>query len=124
MILTIPASISIHTKRYNMNLGIRRYLRKWSKGPRKYLSYQPQQQGKEQSQAQQNLSSNFSENYDINKPAEISDYIQKRFQPVFHWLKYRTRANVRRLELWRVSIIILTLFIVIFDVSILGYYKH
>jgi hypothetical protein len=29
---------------------------------------------------------------------------------------------VRRLQLWRVSIIILTLFIVIFDVSVLGYY--
>ena len=105
-----------------MRLGIRRYLRKWSSGRRQYLSYQPQQQGQEQSQPQQNLGSNFSENYDINKPAEISDYIQKRFLPVFHWFKNRTRATVRRLQLWRVSIIILTLFIVIFDVSVLGYY--
>jgi Protein of unknown function (DUF4231) len=104
-----------------MRLGIRRYLRKWSRGPRQYLPYQPQQ-GQEQSQPQQNLGSNFSENYDIDKPAEISDYIQKRFLPVFHWFKNRTRANVRRLQLWRVSIIILTLFIVIFDVSVLGYY--
>jgi hypothetical protein len=105
-----------------MRLGIRRYLRKWSKGPRQYLSYQPQLQGQEQSQPEQNLGSNFSENYDIDKPAEISDYIQKRFLPVFHWFKNRTRTTVRRLQLWRVSIIILTLFIVIFDVSVLGYY--
>jgi hypothetical protein len=105
-----------------MRLGIRRYLRKWSKGPRQYLSYQPLQQRQEQSQPQQNLSSNLSENYDINKPAEISDYIQKRYLPVFHWFQSRTRATVRRLQLWRVSIIILTLFIVIFDVSVLGYY--
>ncbi|MGC2685319.1 MAG: DUF4231 domain-containing protein, partial [Candidatus Nitrosopolaris sp.] len=102
-----------------MRLDIRRYLRKWSRGGRQYLSYQPQQQGQEQSQPQQNLDS---EKYDINKPAEISDYIQKRFLPVFHWFKNRTRANVRRLQLWRISIIILTLFIVIFDVSVLGYY--
>ncbi|MGC2681099.1 MAG: DUF4231 domain-containing protein [Candidatus Nitrosopolaris sp.] len=104
-----------------MRIGIRRYLRKWSSGRRQYLSYQPQLQG-QQSQPQQNLGSNFSENYDIDKPAEISDYIQKRFLPVFHWFKSRTRTTVRRLQLWRVSIIILTLFIVIFDVSVLGYY--
>jgi hypothetical protein len=105
-----------------MRIGIRRYLQKWNSGRRQYLSYQPQLQGQEQSQPQQNLGSNLSENYDIDKPAEISDYIQKRFLPVFHWFKSRTRANVRRLQLWRVSIIILTLFIVIFDVSVLGYY--
>ncbi|MFY9868998.1 MAG: hypothetical protein WAK17_04710, partial [Candidatus Nitrosopolaris sp.] len=52
----------------------------------------------EQSQPQQNLGSNLSENYDINKPAEISDYIQKRFLPLLHWFKNRTRANVRRLQ--------------------------
>ena len=86
-----------------MRLGIRRYLRKWSKGPRQYMSYQPQQQGQEQSQPQQNLGTNFSENYDINM------------------LRFQT-PGVRRLQLWRVSIIILTLFIVIFDVSVLGYY--
>jgi hypothetical protein len=105
-----------------MRLGIRRYLRKWSKGPRQSPSYQPQQQGQEQSQPQQILESNFPENYDINKPVEISDYIQKRFLPVYHWFKNRTQVTVRRLQLWRVSIIILTLFIVIFDVSLLGYF--
>ncbi|MGC2574681.1 MAG: DUF4231 domain-containing protein [Candidatus Nitrosopolaris sp.] len=111
-----------NAKRYNMKLGIRRYLGKWSKGPQQYVTYQPQEQRQEQSQSQQNLGSNFSENYDIDKAAEISDYIQKRFLPVFHYFKNRTHVTVRRLHLWRVSIIVLTLFIVIFDVSLLGYY--
>lgn len=88
---------------------IRRYLRNWR-----------QKQG--QGQHQQNLDPNFSsENYDINKPAEISDYIQKRFLPVFHWFENLTSANARRFRLWRISITILTLFIVIFDISVLGY---
>jgi hypothetical protein len=91
-----------------MRLDIRRYFRR-------------QQQTQIQPQPKQNLDHKFS-NYDINKPAEISDYIQKRFLPLLHWFKNRTRANVRRLQFWRVSIIILTLFIVIFDVSVLGYY--
>ena len=106
-----------------MRLDIRRYLRKWRQQQRRErLQYQPHQQGQEQPLPQQNLDTNFSKNYDINKPAEISDYIQKRFLPVFHWFKNRTRASVRRFRLWRISIIILTLFIVIFDVSVLGYY--
>jgi len=93
-----------------MRPDIRGYLRKWK-----------QQLGR--GRLQQNLDPNFSsEIYEINKPVEISDYIQKRFLPVFHWFKNRTGANARRLQSWRISVIILTLFIVIFDISALGYY--
>jgi Protein of unknown function (DUF4231) len=93
-----------------MRLDIRRYLRKWR-----------QQLGR--ARLQQNLNPNFSsETYEINKPVEISDYIQKRFLPVFHWFKNRTSANMRKFRIWRISIIFLTLFIVIFDISVLGYY--
>jgi hypothetical protein len=91
-----------------MRLDIRRYFRR-------------QQQTQIQPQPKQNLDHKFS-NYDINKPAEISDYIQKRFLPIFDWFKSKTRANVRTFKLWRISLIILALFIVIFDVSVLGYY--
>jgi Protein of unknown function (DUF4231) len=94
----------------NMRSDISGYLRKWK-----------QQLGR--GRLQQNPNPNLSsENYDINKPAEISDYIQKRFLPVFRWYKNRTSANARRFRFWRISIIILTLFIVIFDISALGYY--
>ncbi|MFZ0220080.1 MAG: DUF4231 domain-containing protein [Candidatus Nitrosopolaris sp.] len=41
---------------------------------------------------------------------------------VFHWFKSKTRSNVRRFTLWRISLIVLALIIVIFDVSVLGYY--
>ncbi|PWU81422.1 MAG: hypothetical protein DLM72_07045 [Candidatus Nitrosopolaris wilkensis] len=93
-----------------MRPDIRGYLRKWK-----------QQLGR--GRLQQNPNPNLSsENYDINKPAEISDYIQKRYLPVFHWFKHRASANARRFRLWRITIIILTLFIVIFDVLALGYY--
>src|SRR3989442_11839097 len=94
-----------------MRPDIRRYLRKWR-----------QQLGRER--LHQNLNPNFSsEIYEINKPAEISDYIQQRFLPVFHWFKNRTSVNMRKFRLWRISIIFLTLFIVIiFDISALGYY--
>ena len=65
-----------------MRLDVRRYFRRWR-----------QQQGQIPSQPKQNLDHNL-ENYDINKPAEISDYIQKRFLPIFDWFKSKTRANV------------------------------
>ncbi|MGB6591315.1 MAG: DUF4231 domain-containing protein [Candidatus Nitrosopolaris sp.] len=95
-----------------MRLDIRRYFCRW------------RQQGQIQPQPKQNLDDNFSENYDINKPAEISDYIQKRFLPIFYWFKSKTRSNLRRFKLWRISLIVLALFIVIFDVSVLGYYDR
>ncbi|MDQ6863441.1 MAG: DUF4231 domain-containing protein [Thermoproteota archaeon] len=88
---------------------------------RGYLRRGKQQLGR--GRLQQNPNSNLSsEYYDINKPAEISDYIQKRFLPVFRWYKNRTSANARRFRFWRISIIILALFIVIFDILALGYY--
>lgn len=93
-----------------MRPDIRGYLHRWK-----------QQVGR--GGLQQNPNPNLSsENYDINKPSEISDYIQKRFLPILRWYKNRTSVNARRFRFWRISIIILTLFIVIFDISALGYY--
>lgn len=93
-----------------MRPDIRGYLHRWK-----------QQLGR--GRLQQNPNPNLSsENYDINKPSEISDYIQKRFLPILRWYKNRTSVNARRFRFWRISIIILTLFIVIFDISALGYY--
>lgn len=94
-----------------MGTDIRRYLLKWTRqGEQKEI------QGSESS------SDPESAHYDFNKPIEISDYIQKRFLPVSHWFKNRTRTNMRRFRLWSISVIVLTLFIVIFDISALGYY--
>ena len=82
---------------------------------------QYQQQGQLQNKEEFN-STAVESYYDINKTPEISDYIQKRFLPVFHSYKTKTKINARRFQLWRSSIIILALFIVIFDVAALGYY--
>jgi Protein of unknown function (DUF4231) len=88
-----------------MGIDIKRYVRKWR---RKGGQEDPE-------------TSSGSIDYDINKPIEISDYIQKRFKPIFHWFKSRAYANAHRFRLWRISVIALTLFIVIFDISSLGY---
>ena len=40
---------------------------------------------------------------------------------MFQWYKIKTKVNMRQYFIWRVSIIILTLFIIIFDVIALGY---
>lgn len=82
---------------------------------------QYQQQGQPQNKEEFN-STAVESYYDTNKTPEISDYIQKRFLPVFHSYKTKTKINAQRFQLWRSSIIILTLFIVIFDVAALGYY--
>src|SRR5947208_2064125 len=59
--------------------------------------------------------------YDANKTPEISDYLEKRFIPTFQWYKKKTKVNTRQFYIWRFSTIILTLFIIIFDVVALGY---
>src|SRR6266487_356856 len=59
--------------------------------------------------------------YDVNKTPEISDYLKKRFIPTFQWYKNKTKVNMRQFYILRVSTIILTLFIIIFDVIALGY---
>jgi hypothetical protein len=59
--------------------------------------------------------------YDVAKTPEISDYLEKRFIPMFQWYKSKTKLNMRQFFIWRVSSIILTLFIIIFDVIALGY---
>src|ERR671931_905558 len=59
--------------------------------------------------------------YDVAKIPEITDYLEKRFIPMFQWYKNKTKVNMRQFFIWRVSIIILTLFIIIFDVIVLGY---
>ena len=94
-----------------MGTDIRRYLLKWTR-----------QGGRKEMQGSESSSDPESAHYDFNKPIEISDYIQKRFLPVSRWFKNRTRTNMRRFRLWSISVIVLTLFIVIFDISALGYY--
>ena len=59
--------------------------------------------------------------YDVAKTPEISDYLEKRFIPMFQWYKNKTKLNMRQFFIWRVSTIILTLFIIIFNVIALGY---
>jgi ABC-type multidrug transport system fused ATPase/permease subunit len=59
--------------------------------------------------------------YDVAKIPEISDYLEKRFIPMFQWYKNKTKLNMRQFFIWRVSTIILTLFIIIFNVIALGY---
>ena len=101
-----------------------RYLksrRRQSYGQRLEPQVQYQQQG--QLESKEDFYSTAVESYyDVNKTPEISDYIQKRFLPRFHSYKTKTKINAQRFQLWRSSIIILTLFIVIFDVAALGYY--
>jgi Protein of unknown function (DUF4231) len=94
-----------------MGTDIRHYLRRWTR-----------QGGQKEMQGSESSSDPEFAHYDFNKPIEISDYIQKRFLPVSHWFKNRTRTNMHRFRLWSISVIVLTLFIVIFDISALGYY--
>jgi Protein of unknown function (DUF4231) len=54
--------------------------------------------------------------FDVTKPPEISDYIENRFLPIFRQYKNNARINTRRLRIWRVSIIVLTMFVIIFNV--------
>jgi Protein of unknown function (DUF4231) len=54
--------------------------------------------------------------FDATKPPEISDYIENRFLPIFRQYKNNARINTRRLRIWRVSIIVLTMFVIIFNV--------
>jgi len=103
---------------------IARYLksrRRQLYGQRLEPQVQYQQQGQPQNKEEFN-STAVESYYYTNKTPEISDYIQKRFLPVFHSYKTKTKINAQRFQLWRSSIIILTLFIVIFDVAALGYY--
>ncbi len=58
--------------------------------------------------------------FDVTKPPEISDYIENRFLPIFRQYKNNARINTRRLRLWRVSIIVLTLFMIIFNVIVIS----
>jgi hypothetical protein len=58
--------------------------------------------------------------YDISKPPEIAHYIENRFLPLFMDYKRNARINTRRLRIWRISIIALTLFIIIFNVVAIG----
>jgi Protein of unknown function (DUF4231) len=76
-------------------------------------------------QTQQIDSSSFTPNskneldyyhFDVTKPPEISDYIENRFLPLFRQYKNNARINTRRLRIWRVSIIVLTMFVIIFNV--------
>ena len=103
---------------------IARYLksrRRQLYGQRLEPQVQYQQQG--QLESKEDFYSTAVESYyDVNKTPEISDYIQKRFLPRFYSYKTKTKTNARRFQLWRSSIIILTLFIVLFDVVVLGYY--
>lgn len=54
--------------------------------------------------------------FDVTKPPEICDYIKNRFLPILRQYKNNARINTRRLRIWRVSIIVLTIFIIIFNV--------
>jgi len=54
--------------------------------------------------------------FDVTKPPEISDYIKNIFLPILRQYKNNARINTRRLRIWRVSIIVLTIFIIIFNV--------
>ena len=54
--------------------------------------------------------------FDVTKPPEISDYIKNRFLPILRQYKNNARINTRRLRIWRVSIIVLTILIIIFNV--------
>jgi Protein of unknown function (DUF4231) len=54
--------------------------------------------------------------FDVTKPPEISDYIENRFLPIFRQYKNNARINTRRLRIWRVSIIVLTMFMIIFNI--------
>jgi hypothetical protein len=57
---------------------------------------------------------------DVTKPPEISDYIKNRFLPTFRQYKNNARLNTRRLRIWRVSIIVLTMFMIIFNVIVIS----
>jgi hypothetical protein len=57
---------------------------------------------------------------DLTKPPEISDYIKNRFLPTFRQYKNNARLNTRRLRIWRVSIIVLTMFMIIFNVIVIS----
>ena len=58
--------------------------------------------------------------FDVTKPPEISDYIKNRFLPILRHYKNNARLNTRRLRIWRVSIIVLTMFIIIFNVIVIS----
>jgi uncharacterized protein DUF4231 len=58
--------------------------------------------------------------FDLTKPPEISDYIKNRFLPIFRQYKNNARLNTRRLRMWRVSIIVLTMFMIIFNVIVIS----
>ena len=44
--------------------------------------------------------------YDVAKTPEISDYLEKRFIPIFQWYKNKTKLNMRQFFILRVSTII------------------
>jgi hypothetical protein len=58
--------------------------------------------------------------FDVTKPPEISDYLENRFLPIFRQYKNNARLNTRRLRVWRVSIIVLTMFMIIFNVIVIS----
>ncbi|MGA9845471.1 MAG: DUF4231 domain-containing protein [Nitrososphaeraceae archaeon] len=58
--------------------------------------------------------------FDVTKPPKISDYIENRFLPIFRQYKNNARINTRRLRIWRVSIIVLTVFMIIFNVIVIS----
>jgi hypothetical protein len=58
--------------------------------------------------------------FDVTKSPEISDYINNRFLPILRQYKNNARLNTRRLRIWRVSIILLTMFIIIFNVIVIS----
>ena len=91
---------------------LRRYLPQWSK----------QTQQIDSSSFTPAISKNELDYYssDVTKPPEISDYIENRFLPIFRQYRKNTRINTRRLRIWRVSIIVLTLFMIIFNVIVIS----
>ena len=84
----------------------------------RYLSHRSKQHRKIDSSFSTTDSKNELDYYhfDVTKPPEISDYIKNRFLPILRQYKNNARINTRRLRIWRVSIIVLTIFITIFNV--------
>jgi Protein of unknown function (DUF4231) len=101
-----------------MRFNITDYLRRLIKQPPQRRQQKQQELDVVNSSSKADITQYY---YDVAKTPEISDYLEKRFIPMFQWYKNKTKLNMRQFFIWRVSTIILTLFIIIFDVIALGY---